>query len=170
MVQFEDELPSLLNALEVENRAPRLVLEVDQQLGGSIYLTIASGDTGGLIRGQNVMDTGEPITIPMGPVNLVGKTTATHRPIRRKVSGINCKASVHTELSLEQGILETRSRARKGDELYPNTIQDRMTRRPASPRDKTYHCILYLCAVFAIYLYFQLPLQIEQSYSSPPPV
>ena len=97
-VQFDDALPPILNALEVANRAPRLVLEVSQHLGkwrkrrseqispiDYCYLgentvrTIAMDGTEGLIRGQGVTDTGAPIKIPVGPetlgriMNVIGK-------------------------------------------------------------------------------------------------
>merc|ERR1712184_219175 len=65
-VQFEDGLPEILNALEVENRAPKLILEVAQHLGENPVRTIAMDGTEGLIRGQVVNDTGNPIMIPVG--------------------------------------------------------------------------------------------------------
>ena len=57
-VQFEDGLPEILNALEVENRQPKLILEVAQHLGENTVRTIAMDGTEGLIRGQVVNDTG----------------------------------------------------------------------------------------------------------------
>merc|ERR1711988_1098086 len=56
-VQFEDGLPEILNALEVENRSPKLILEVAQHLGENTVRTIAMDGTEGLIRGQVVNDT-----------------------------------------------------------------------------------------------------------------
>lgn len=102
-VQFDEELPPILNALEVQNRTPRLVLEVAQHLGNYIlyllyvikfiylYLyvfsnlgentvrTIAMDGTEGLVRGQGVLDCGSPIRIPVGAetlgriINVIGK-------------------------------------------------------------------------------------------------
>jgi F-type H+-transporting ATPase subunit beta len=69
-VQFEDQLPPILNALEVHNRTPRLVLEVAQHLGESTVRTIAMDGTEGLTRGQEVYDTGYPIRIPVGAETL----------------------------------------------------------------------------------------------------
>lgn len=69
-VQFDDELPPILNALEVQNRSPRLVLEVAQHLGENTVRTIAMDGTEGLVRGQQVIDTKSPITIPVGPETL----------------------------------------------------------------------------------------------------
>merc|ERR1712117_105270 len=64
-VQFEDGLPEILNALEVENRSPKLILEVAQHLGENTVRTIAMDGTEGLIRGNVVNDTGNPIMIPV---------------------------------------------------------------------------------------------------------
>ena len=56
-VKFDDELPQILNALEVENKGNRLVLEVAQHLGESQVRTIAMDTTDGLVRGAEVLDT-----------------------------------------------------------------------------------------------------------------
>lgn len=69
-VQFEDQLPPILNALEVAGRQPKLILEVAQHLGENVVRTIAMDGTEGLVRGQNVADLGSPITIPVGPETL----------------------------------------------------------------------------------------------------
>ncbi|KOB51903.1 H+ transporting ATP synthase beta subunit isoform 1, partial [Operophtera brumata] len=63
-VQFDDNLPPILNALEVQNRQSRLVLEVAQHLGENTVRTIAMDGTEGLVRGQPVLDSGSPIRIP----------------------------------------------------------------------------------------------------------
>ena len=66
-VTFEqDRLPAILNALETSNNGNRLVLEVAQHLGESTVRTIAMDITEGLVRGQEVTDTGEPIRVPVG--------------------------------------------------------------------------------------------------------
>merc|ERR1712150_7614 len=70
-VQFEDGLPEILNALDVEGRSPRLVLEVAQHLGENTVRTIAMDGTEGLVRGHKVVDTGFPIRIPVGEEILV---------------------------------------------------------------------------------------------------
>ena len=59
-----------MNALEVEGTSYRLVLEVAQHLGDSKVRTIALDSTDGLIRGQPVKDTGNPIMVPVGPETL----------------------------------------------------------------------------------------------------
>lgn len=69
-VQFDGELPFILNALEVTDRKPRLILEVAQHLGENVVRTIAMDGTEGLVRGQEVLDTDSPIKIPVGPETL----------------------------------------------------------------------------------------------------
>src|SRR5215469_6556606 len=77
-VQFEGELPEILNALETQNQGHRLVLEVAQHLGESTVRTIAMDTSEGLVRGQEVTDTGGPILVPVGEgtlgriINVVG--------------------------------------------------------------------------------------------------
>ena len=65
-VQFEGELPEILNALETDNHGNRLVLEVAQHLGESTVRTVAMDSTEGLVRGNEVRDTGESISVPVG--------------------------------------------------------------------------------------------------------
>src|ERR1700687_2284549 len=65
-VQFEGELPPILNALESKNRDIRLVLELAQHLGESTVRTIAMDVTEGLVRGQGVSDTGGAVSGPGG--------------------------------------------------------------------------------------------------------
>ena len=74
-VEFEGYLPAILNALETTNTDPsgksyRLVLEVAQHLGENTVRTIAMDSTDGLVRGQEVLDTGGPIRVPVGPATL----------------------------------------------------------------------------------------------------
>ncbi|GIX12740.1 MAG: hypothetical protein KatS3mg118_0699 [Paracoccaceae bacterium] len=96
-VQFDGELPAILNALETDNHGNRLVLEVAQHLGENTVRTIAMDSTEGLVRGQEVTDTGGPITVPVGNatlgriLNVVGEPvdekpapeTTERRPIHR---------------------------------------------------------------------------------------
>ncbi len=65
-VQFEGELPQILNALTTDNNGKKLVLEVAQHLGEGTVRTIAMDATEGLVRGQAVVDTDGPITVPVG--------------------------------------------------------------------------------------------------------
>lgn len=70
-VNFEKEVPQILNALEVKNQKGEvIILEVQQHLGGNNVRTIAMGATDGLSRGTEVADTGKPISVPVGNVTL----------------------------------------------------------------------------------------------------
>ena len=66
-VQFDGHLPAILNAIETTNNGSRLVLEVAQHLGESTVRTIAMDTTDGLVRGQEVTDTGKPIWCRSAP-------------------------------------------------------------------------------------------------------
>merc|ERR1712137_1293816 len=113
-VQFEDGLPEILNALEVENRTPKLILEVAQHLGENTVRTIAMDGTEGLVRGNVVNDTGNPIMIPVGPetlgriINVVGDPIDERGPIETdKRQAIHAEAPEFQEMSVEQEILVT---------------------------------------------------------------
>ena len=87
-VRFDGELPPILNAIECENKGNRLVLEVAQHLGQSTVRTIAMDSTEGLVRGQEVVDTGGPITVPVGPetlgriINVIGEPIDERGPLK----------------------------------------------------------------------------------------
>src|SRR5882757_9901790 len=87
-VQFEGELPAILNALETKNGGNRLVLEVAQHLGESTVRTIAMDISEGLVRGQDVTDTGKPIAVPVGPgtlgriMNVIGEPVDEAGPVK----------------------------------------------------------------------------------------
>ena len=66
----EGELPEIYEALEIERPDGRLVLEVQQHLGGGLVKTVAMDSTDGLPRGVEVVATGAPIIVPVGPVTL----------------------------------------------------------------------------------------------------
>src|SRR5947208_15689048 len=89
-VQFEGHLPAILNALETDNRGNRLVLEVSQHLGESTVRTIAMDTSEGLVRGQEVTDTGQPIAVPVGDgtlgriINVVGEPVDEAGPVPHK--------------------------------------------------------------------------------------
>ena len=90
-VQFDKNLPPILNALEVQGVDYRLVLEVAQHLGGNTVRTIALDSTDGLVRGQEVEDTGAPIMVPVGPetlgriMNVIGEPIDERGPIVTKM-------------------------------------------------------------------------------------
>ena len=69
-VQFEGQLPAILNALETDNHGNRLVLEVAQHLGENTVRTIAMDTTDGLVRGMKVVNTGGEILMPVGEATL----------------------------------------------------------------------------------------------------
>ena len=87
-VQFDDHLPAILNALETQNHGARLVLEVAQHLGENTVRTIAMDSTEGLVRGQEVTDTGSPIMVPVGDatlgriMNVIGEPVDEAGPIK----------------------------------------------------------------------------------------
>src|SRR6059036_1946636 len=87
-VQFEGQLPAILNALETKNQGNRLVLEVAQHLGESTVRTVAMDTSEGLVRGQEVADTGQPIAVPVGEetlgriINVVGDPVDEAGPVK----------------------------------------------------------------------------------------
>ncbi|KAL5227379.1 hypothetical protein ABZP36_015644 [Zizania latifolia] len=113
-VRFDEGLPPILTALEVLDNNIRLVLEVAQHLGESMVRTIAMDGTEGLVRGQRVLNTGSPITVPVGratlgrimnvigePIDEKGDITTNHfLPIHRE-------APAFVEQATEQQILVT---------------------------------------------------------------
>jgi F-type H+-transporting ATPase subunit beta len=113
-VQFEEHLPAILNALETDNGGNRLILEVAQHLGESTVRTIAMDSTEGLVRGQSVMDTGGPITVPVGDetlgriMNVIGEPVDEAGPLNTKGRrAIHQPAPEFVEQSTEAEILVT---------------------------------------------------------------
>ena len=115
-VHFEDgTLPEIYSALEVEKTdSSKLVLEVAQHLGENTTRCIAMDSTDGLIRGQKVVDTNNPIQVPVGkgtlgrmmniigePIDNLGKIEATEK------WSIHREAPKLSELSTSTEILET---------------------------------------------------------------
>ena len=113
-VQFEGDLPAILNALHTQNGENRLVLEVAQHLGENMVRTIAMDSTEGLVRGSPVTDTGSPITVPVGPetlgrlINVIGEAIDEGAPIVSKMSyPIHRPAPAYVDQSTEAEILVT---------------------------------------------------------------
>ena len=113
-VQFEGNLPAILNALETTNGGNRLVLEVAQHLGESTVRTIAMDTSEGLTRGQEVIDTGAPISVPVGIetlgriINVVGEPVDEAGPVVTKEKrAIHQDAPTYTDQSTEAQILVT---------------------------------------------------------------
>jgi len=113
-VQFTDHLPEILNALETDNQGNRLVLEVAQHLGEHTVRTIAMDSTEGLVRAQEVTDTGEPIAVPVGDetlgriMNVVGEAVDEAGPIKTaEKRPIHAPAPAYVDQSTEAEILVT---------------------------------------------------------------
>src|SRR5881394_3876549 len=121
-VQFEGHLPAILNALETNNAGlktdtnpnGRLVLEVAQHLGESTVCTVAMDTSEGLVRGQAVTDTGQPISVPVGDeclgriINVVGDPVDEAGPVNTaQRRAIHQEAPLYTDQSTEAEILVT---------------------------------------------------------------
>ena len=113
-VQFEGDLPPILNALHTQNGDTRLVLEVAQHLGENMVRTIAMDSTEGLVRGSEVIDTGDAIKVPVGPetlgrlINVIGETIDEGKPIKSKMAyPIHRPAPAYVDQSTEAEILVT---------------------------------------------------------------
>ena len=108
------DLPNILTALELEHDGKRLVLEVAQHLGENVVRTIAMDSTDGLQRGQDVTDTAEPISVPVGPetlgriMNVIGEPIDERGPVNAKATApIHNEAPEFADQSTESEILET---------------------------------------------------------------
>ena len=113
-VQFSGELPAILNALNAQNEGKTLVLEVAQHLGEGVVRTIAMDSTDGLVRGAEVIDTGAPITVPVGPetlgriINVIGEPVDERGPVGAKQGlPIHRSAPEFVEQSTEAQVLVT---------------------------------------------------------------
>ncbi|MBK8199786.1 MAG: F0F1 ATP synthase subunit beta [Acidobacteria bacterium] len=113
-VEFDGELPSILNALETENNGSRLVLEVAQHLGENTVRTIAMDSTEGLVRGLAVADTGKPIMVPVGPatlgriMNVIGEPIDERGPVKADmVRPIHAPAPEFVDQATESEVLVT---------------------------------------------------------------
>src|ERR1700675_1509385 len=113
-VQFEGYLPAILSAITTTNGNNRLVLEVAQHLGESTVRTIAMDTAEGLVRGQEVTDTGAPITVPVGVgtlgriMNVIGEPIDEGGPIVNEgMRAIHQEAPTYTDQATEAEILVT---------------------------------------------------------------
>jgi F-type H+-transporting ATPase subunit beta len=113
-VQFEGNLPAILNALTLSNNGKNLVLEVAQHLGENTVRTIAMDATEGLVRGQPVADTGAPIRVPVGPetlgriINVIGEPIDDRGPVNAKeLHPIHRAAPAFVDQSTETQMLVT---------------------------------------------------------------
>ena len=76
-----DQLPNLFDSLELDNVGERLVLEVQQHVGNNWVRCLALGATDGLARGVEVVDTGQRVTVPVGPETLGRLFDVTGTPL-----------------------------------------------------------------------------------------
>lgn len=114
-VQFEQgSLPAILNALEIPTDNGKLILEVAQHLGENTVRTIAMDGTEGLVRGTSVVDTGAPISVPVGRetlgriLNVVGEPIDERGPIKtKKRNPIHADPPTFAEQSTAAEVLET---------------------------------------------------------------
>ena len=113
-VKFDGHLPEILNALETMNNGSRLVLEVAQHLGESSVRCIAMDISEGLVRGQDVTDTGVPIAVPVGAgtlgriMNVIGEPVDEAGPIVSEARRpIHAPTPSYAEQSTEAQILIT---------------------------------------------------------------
>ncbi|MDZ4066248.1 MAG: F0F1 ATP synthase subunit beta, partial [Tabrizicola sp.] len=113
-VQFDGELPAILNALETTNNGKRLVLEVAQHLGENTVRCIAMDATEGLVRGAAVSDLGLPISVPVGDgtlgriLNVIGDPIDEKGPVEHtEKRAIHQPAPTFSEQATDALILET---------------------------------------------------------------
>ena len=113
-VKFDKDLPEILTALECDNNGLRVVLEVAQHLGENTVRTIAMDTTEGLKRGDKVINTGTPITVPVGPetlgriINVIGEPIDQKGPLTTKEKWpIHRSAPAYVEQSTETEVLVT---------------------------------------------------------------
>ena len=113
-VQFDNHLPQILNALETTNNGARMVLEVAQHLGENTVRCIAMDTSEGLVRGQDVSDTGQPIAVPVGAetlgriLNVIGEPIDEAGPVKtERTRAIHQPAPSFAEQSTEAEILVT---------------------------------------------------------------
>ncbi|MBL6609787.1 MAG: F0F1 ATP synthase subunit beta [Rhodobacteraceae bacterium] len=113
-VQFGEDLPPILNALTTDNNGKNLVLEVAQHLGENTVRAIAMDATEGLVRGQQVTDTGGTIQVPVGNgtlgriLNVTGDPVDEQGPVKSTgTRGIHGDAPDFDEQSTETEILVT---------------------------------------------------------------
>ncbi len=115
-VKFENgELPKLYNAIEIDNHGQKLVVEVAQHMGDDVVRCIAMDSTDGLVRGQECVDTGSPIKVPVGKVTLGRMVNVLGQPIDgmemdlegAETASIHAQAPSFADQKTEPEIFET---------------------------------------------------------------
>lgn len=114
-IEFKEELPNIYNALEIYLNGKKIVAEVHSDIGNNVVRAIALSSTEGLKRGLEVIDTGEPIKVPVGNAtlgrifNVLGETVDGKEPISEEVErdSIHKEAPIFEEQEPSKEILET---------------------------------------------------------------
>lgn len=114
-VQFtKDNLPNLLNAIEIELNGSTLVCEVAQHIGDDVVRCIAMASTDGLVRGIDAVDTGDPISVPVGKetlgriFNLLGEPVDNKpAPVTKEKWAIHREPPSYEEQTASNEVLET---------------------------------------------------------------
>jgi F-type H+-transporting ATPase subunit beta len=121
-IEFDNELPAILNALKIEQTGDKekglqdidLTLEVASHLGENLVRTVAMQTTDGLVRGMKTVDTGQPITVPVGEetlgriLNVVGDPVDQKGPVGEKMRlPIHREAPEFTEQDTSTQVFET---------------------------------------------------------------
>ncbi|OGI81806.1 F0F1 ATP synthase subunit beta [Candidatus Nomurabacteria bacterium RIFCSPLOWO2_02_FULL_44_12] len=113
-VYFSEYLPDIYSALSVKNGNKKIILEVEQHLGGGVVRTVAMDSTDGLARGVEVTDTGAPISVPVGSVtlgrifNVLGEVIDDGKEVVAKNKlPIHRKAPEYVRQAIKVEILET---------------------------------------------------------------
>jgi len=113
-VSFEGDIPEILTALEIKTEKKTIVLEVAQHVGGNVVRTIAMDSTDGLVRGHEVINTGAPISVPVGPETLgrmfgvTGNEIDELPPVKTtKRNPIHAKAPALVDQTTEAEVFET---------------------------------------------------------------
>ncbi len=141
-VKFDSYLPPILNAIETMNNGNRLVLEVAQHLGENTVRCIAMDISEGLVRGQEVVDTGAPISVPVGEgtlgriMNVVGDPVDEAGPIPMEARrAIHQPTPAYVEQSTEAQISHHRHQGRRPARALRQGWQDRPLRRRGRRQD-----------------------------------
>ena len=145
-VQFEGHLPAILNALETKNDGNRLVLEVAQHLGESTVRTIAMDTSEGLVRGQEVTDTGQPIAVPVGDetlgriINVIGEPVDEAGPVPTKAAARDPPGRAGLYRAVDRGRdPRHRHQGRRPARALCQGRQDRPVRRRRRRQDRADH-------------------------------
>ncbi|MTI66852.1 MAG: F0F1 ATP synthase subunit beta [Firmicutes bacterium] len=95
-IKFDgDKLPNLLNAIEIEGKDGKVVAEVSQHLGDDTVRCIAMDSTDGFVRGMEALDTGDPISVPVGEPTLGRMFNVLGEPIDKKEAPKGDKSPIH---------------------------------------------------------------------------